>query len=318
MDPVDKDKAMWLTQPKQRILVTGGTGFIGTALCQQLTMEGHLLTVLTRDAVKAQRIFGASLREIEHLHEIPRDCTFDVVINLAGEPLASGRWSNRRKAKFVESRIGTTEALLGYFKDREQHPDVLVNGSAIGYYGPHNDEVLDETGHGVPSFSHSLCRDWESAADAFTELGTRVCKIRTGIVLGPHGGALKSMMPSFRLGLGGPMGSGRQWMSWIHRQDLIRLIYHCINHSTIQGVLNGTAPNPVRNEEFCQALAAALGKRAPLRVPAPMLRLLMGEMADELLLSGQQVVPSYAQESGFEFEYPELQGALANVVGSWR
>lgn len=307
---------MWLKESRQQVLITGGSGFIGHALCARLASEGHHITVLTRNRQRARQRITPSVELIESLDELASQARFHTLINLAGEPIAERRWTDRRKAECYRSRIDTTNALLAFFKKQQSAPLVLVNGSAIGYYGPHNDELLDESGHGVPSFSHMLCRDWEAAADRFAALGCRVCKIRTGIVLGPGGGALASMLPAFRWGLGGPIGSGQQWMSWIHREDLLRLICHCINHETLQGAINGTAPNPVRNNEFSQCLGRVLSRPARLRVPALMMRLVFGEMADELLLSGQQVVPACALESGFEFLFPELPLALQDIFGA--
>ncbi len=298
--------------------MTGGTGFIGGRLCEHLAPEGHRISVLTRNAKAARKRLPDSVKLIESLSQLnDNDTHFDVLVNLAGEPLAAGRWNPARKQRFRQSRVSLTRDMLTFFRTVARPPEVLINGSAIGYYGPHDDELLDETGHGVPCFSHALCRDWETAADGFAELGTRVCKIRIGIVLGPNGGALKQMLTPFRLGLGGPMGSGRQWMSWIHREDLLRLLCHCINHTPLLGVLNGTAPNPVRNAEFARCLAALLGRSARLRMPAAVLSWLMGDMAEELLLSGQQVVPARALESGFSFRFPELSAALKDVLDHW-
>ncbi|TQV73430.1 TIGR01777 family protein [Exilibacterium tricleocarpae] len=294
------------------VLVTGGTGFIGRHLCRSLDTLGHRVTVLTRTPGKVK--LAGEVRQIAGPDELDKPFSFDWVVNLAGEPLAEGRWNTARKQRFRDSRIGFTEDLLQAFRAGGSEPEVLLNGSAIGFYGPHDDEILAETGAAVPSFSHQLCRDWEASADGFAELGTRVCKVRIGVVLGPGGGSLSRMLLPFKLGLGGPLGSGGQWFSWIHLDDLVRLFIHCLEHQTLPGIVNGTAPEPVRNRAFAEALGGALSRPARLPMPAWALVLLYGEMAEELLLSGQRVYPAVALESGFEFRFPTIESALKDIV----
>lgn len=292
-----------------QVLVTGGSGFIGRALCQQLLQAGHHPTVLTRDVRAAARHLPG-VRLIGALDELERA---DAAVNLAGESLTAGRWNARRKQAFRDSRIGTTQRLLAWLQQRQTRPAVLVSGSAIGYYGPRDDTPLDETAAPGNDFAARLCRDWETEAAKAAGLGVRVCLLRTGIVLGADGGALGKMLPPFRLGLGGPMGSGRQWMSWVHRADLVRLILWLLESQDGSGAYNATAPHPVTNREFAQTLGRVLRRPALLTTPAPALRLMFGEMAD-LLLTGQRVVPQRAQAQGFEFAHPQLEQALRDLL----
>jgi len=291
-------------------LITGGSGFIGSALCRSLIADGHRVTVLTRDIDRARTRVPEAVFLIDRL-----DFAEDVgaVVNLAGENLAGGRWTSARKHEFVGSRIGTTKRLLDWIERQERTPGVLVSGSAIGWYGPAGDEELDEDADAGNDFSAHLCRDWEAEAVKAEALGVRVCRLRTGIVLGTEGGALRKMLLPFRAGIGGRMGSGRQWMSWIARADIVALIRWLIDHDSARGAYNGTAPAAVTNAEFARALGAALHRPAVLPTPAFALRLLFGEMAD-ILLTGQRVVPKRATAEGFKFKYPELPSALSSVL----
>ena len=292
-------------------LITGGSGFIGSALCRSLLAHGHRVTVLTRDFERARGRVPEAVFLIDRL-DFAEDV--DAVVNLAGENLAGGRWTAARKHEFVASRIGTTKRLLDWIARQDSPPKVLVSGSAIGWYGAHGDEELDEDADPGNDFSAHLCRDWEAEAIKAEALGVRVCRLRTGIVLGADGGALRKMLLPFRAGIGGRMGSGRQWMSWIARADLVALILWLIEHDGAHGPCNGTAPEPVTNAEFARALGAALHRPALLPTPAFALKILFGEMAD-ILLTGQRVVPKRASAGGFEFKYPDLAPALAAILG---
>lgn len=297
-----------------RILVTGATGFIGAPLCARLQALGHTVTALTRDVRRARERLGDQLQLVTHLDELEHT-TFGGVINLAGEPLATRRWNKRLKAEMRCSRIGTTEALLDYFQRVGDFPEVLINGSAIGVYGKQGDiPIIEASEQKDEGFASQLCRDWEAVAERFSDHGTRVCRLRTGIVLGPNGGALKAMLPLFKLGLGGRMGRGRQWMSWVHREDLLGIILLCLGDPSVRGPVNGTAPSPVTNRVFTHTLARTLRRPALLPVPGFMLRLVMGELADELLLAGQRVLPNVALESGYVYQYPELDPALEDIL----
>lgn len=292
-------------------LITGGSGFIGSALCRSLVADGHRVTVLTRDVERARGRVPEAVFLIDRLDFAEG---VDAVVNLAGENLAGGRWTVARKHEFLGSRIGTTKRLLDWIDRQEHAPTVMVSGSAIGWYGPRGDEELDEEDDPGSDFSAHLCRDWEAEAIKAEALGVRVCRVRTGIVLGADGGALRQMLLPFRIGVGGRMGSGRQWMSWIAREDLVALIRWLIDHDSARGAYNGTAPAPVTNAEFARALGVALHRPALLPTPGIALKLLFGEMAD-LLLTGQRVVPKRATAEGFKFKYPDLASALAAIVG---
>lgn len=295
-----------------RILITGATGFIGKALCRAALARGDAVTALTRSVPAARAVLPGQVVCAGSLDAIGAT---DAVVNLAGLNLASGRWTAARKQAFVDSRVHTTERLVRWMEKGER-PRVLVSGSAIGWYGARGDEPLTESAApGRPDeFTVELCRAWEAAATQAESLGVRTCLLRTGIVLERDGGSLKQMLLPFRLGLGGPMGSGRQWMSWIHRADLVALILWLLDHDSLRGAFNGAAPNPVRHAEFVAALGRALKRPAILPMPGFMLRLLVGEMA-ELVLTGQRVVPQRALDGGFAFAYPDLGPALAAILG---
>ena len=297
---------------KMSILLTGGSGFIGRHFCYSAVAQGAQVTVLTRDLAVAARVLPREVRLHENLVDICDEEKFDVVLNLAGEPLGNNRWTTARKKLFLDSRVRVTEKLLTFFDRRESRPKLVISGSAVGYYG-HNSALLDESSSAANGFSHQLCRSWEDIALGFESLGSRLCFLRTGIVLG-ESGALARMLPAFRMGLGGPIGDGEQYMSWIHRNDMISLIYHCIKDKSISGPVNATAPNPVTNREFAGMLGAALRRPAVLRMPSMMARALFGEMAEELLLNGQRALPRVALESGFVFQFPDLKSALVDLV----
>ncbi len=295
------------------VLVTGATGFIGRYFCKSAQERGLQVIALTRSIEKASaRLPGVQL--IETLEELPITKKINYLVNLAGEPLVAGRWNEARKQVFINSRVGMTDSLFKYFESSEHSPDVLISGSAVGYYGNQGDKLLDDSARHRDSYSHHLCSEWERSAAQFTRLGTRVCYLRTGIVLGLGEGALGRMVPPFKLGLGGRIGSGKQWMPWIHINDEVALIYHCLKRSDISGSVNACAPNPVTNRQFSQVLADVLSRPALLPMPAPVVRLLFGEMADELLLTGQRAYPRKPLESDFEFSFPELRQALEEIL----
>ncbi|HUE29671.1 MAG TPA: TIGR01777 family oxidoreductase [Verrucomicrobiae bacterium] len=292
-----------------RVLVTGGTGFIGAALCQALAGAGHTVTVVTRDP---QRTGGAAIGW-EGVSAAVRET--DALVNLAGEPLGSGRWDARQKQLIRDSRVRVTRTLVGAVAAGEPRPKVLVNASAIGYYGPRADEVLDESAGPGTGFLADVCRAWEEAALAAEDLGLRVVRLRLGVVLAADGGALARMLPPFRAFLGGPIGSGRQWMSWIHRDDVTGLVADTLANESYHGAVNATAPQPVTNRDFARMLGRVLARPAWLPTPAFALRLMVGEMAD-LLLSGQRVLPGVADRLGYRWRFTELGGALqASIQG---
>ena len=294
------------------ILITGGSGFIGRRFCTQAQQLGFQLCVLTRNPEAAAARLPASVRLIQRLSELEADYAPEVIVNLAGEPLAAGRWTQRRKQRFYDSRINLTDRLYDFCVARGHKPAVVISGSAIGYYGP-GDQPVDEHSTAVDGFSHQLCKTWEQSAKRFETLGTRVCYLRTGIVLGEEG-ALARMLPPFKLALGGPIGSGKQGMSWIHINDMVGAILHCINNPQIGGPVNATTPHPVSNAEFSTCLGVALNRPARLPMPALMVKLLFGEMGEELLLQGQYVLPNKLLANDFQFQYPDLEQALQQIV----
>ena len=233
----------------------------------------------------------------------------DGVINLAGEPIAAKRWTERQKQKILTSRIETTNSLVEAIRKAKQKPGFLINASAVGYYGPRGDETVTEEAAAGNDFLSSVCREWEEEAKKAESLGLRVIRVRTGIVLGRGGGALAKMVPPFKFFVGGPLGSGTQWMSWIHLEDEVGLMLYLIEHSQATGPFNATAPNPVRMKEFCQILGQVMGRPSWAPVPAFILRLALGELA-EMLLTGQRVIPAAAQKLGYQFRYANLDAAL--------
>lgn len=302
--------------PEHRhILVTGGTGFIGRRLVAALTAAGHEVTVLTRAYSQAATL-PLLLRLVTSLDQIAAETPIDAIVNLAGEPISDGFWTRRKRQRILRSRLAVTRDVNRLIARLQAKPAVLVSGSAIGWYGLRGDEVLDESATGTDCFSRELCLRWEGAAMRATRYGVRVVTLRTGLVLAADGGVLSRLLPPFELGLGGPFGAGRHWMSWIHRDDLVRLIVHAIATPDLTGPVNATAPQPVTNAVFTRALGAALSRPALIPVPAAPLRLALGDFAEELLLRGQRVIPAVAHASGFRFIYPTIDEALTAIVGS--
>jgi uncharacterized protein (TIGR01777 family) len=301
-------------QGRRAVLVTGGTGFIGQRLVAALVAAGHEVTVLTRARASAADL-PAPIRIITALDQIADDARLDAIVNLAGESISDGLWTARKRRRILRSRLRLTRQVVGLIERLRTRPAVLVSGSAIGWYGLRGDEALDEPGDGRECFSRTLCMRWERAAAPAADLGVRLVLLRIGLVLAAEGGPLSRMLTPFELGLGGPFGAGRHWMSWIHRDDLVRLILHAVATPSLAGAVNGTAPRPVRNAAFAAALGRALARPAILPAPAAPLRLVFGAFADELLLSGQRVIPAAALNAGFRFLYPDLDQALGAIVG---
>lgn len=301
---------------RRSILVTGGTGFVGRRLVAALVGAGHDVTLLTRGGTAAG--LPAPLRVVTALDQIAADARVDAIVNLAGEPISDAPWTLRKRRRILRSRLRVTRDVVALIGRLERAPAVLVSGSAIGWYGLRGDEPLDERSAGARCFSRRLCVAWEKAAMATADAGVRTILLRTGLVLGSDGGMLSRMLTPFEFGVGGRFGGGRQWMSWIHRDDLVRLIVHAVATPSLAGPVNGTAPHPVPNAAFAAALGRALRRPAFMPMPAAPLRLVLGAFADELLLGGQRVLPAAAQASGFRFDYPMLDQALDAIVGTRR
>ncbi len=298
------------------ILIAGGTGFIGSELCVYLVNQGHMITVRTRNT----KLVKANIKTVNNLSEIAADQKIDVAINLAGEPIANKRWSEKQKHLIRDSRLSITQEFIDFFKRSDNPPELFISSSAIGYYGIQasddaiSENSISENSSKDSSFSSALCGQWEATAMQAEVLGIRTCLLRTGIVLGKEGGALSKMLFPFKCGLGGKIGSGKQWMPWIHLNDIVRIINRCITDKHLSGAINCTAPNPVTNEEFTYALGFVLNRPTILSVPASVIRILMGEMGNELLLSGKKVIPSKLNTLGFTFNYDQLIDALKDIV----
>lgn len=296
-------------------LITGGTGLIGQAIIDKLHLHHHAVIVLTRDKQKTHKLFGEQVIAIENLDQLEDTQTIDCVINLAGAPIADKRWSDAQKARLLASRVALTDNLVAWMTRRVNKPHSLISGSAVGWYGDQGSEELTERSDYKDDFAHQLCEAWEQSALKAESAGIRVALVRTGLVLAAKGGFLKKMLPPFKLGLGGPIATGEQFMPWIHIDDIRDLFLFLAQNTATQGVFNGTAPHPVSNAEFSTTLAAVLKRPDFFRVPASVLKLGFGEMAG-LLLGGQNALPEKARAAGFQFTYTELKPALTNVLTS--
>jgi len=300
---------------RQTILVTGATGFIGGRLTEALVAGGHDVIVLTRDPAKSV-LFAPPYRIVTDLDQLPASTRINAIVNLAGEPIANGPWTAAKRAKIISSRVNVTDAIMHLIERSERRPSVLINGSAIGWYGLRGDEKLTEADDGMPCFSREICERWETAALRAQACGVRTVLLRIGLVLGTEGGILSGLLTPFEFGMGGPIGSGRQWMSWIERDDLVSLICYAIASPKVSGPLNATAPEPVRNDKFVAELGRVLHRPAIMRIPAFFLRKALGQFADELLLGGQRVVPEKALAAGFVFRHATLDRAFTAIIGN--
>lgn len=295
----------------KNILITGGTGFIGTTLCKRLDDHGYTIFILSRTA--KQRDNSGAINYISELNELD-GTNIDSVINLAGEPLAAKRWNSDRKAEFVNSRVETTRQLFEYFQQQNHHPESVISGSAIGYYGACDDQHLVEQSSAGSGFAANLCQQWEDQAANFETLGVRLCIVRIGVVLGPNGGAFDEMRRSFDLKVASRLGHGEQWMSWIHLDDMVSSLLFLLQNTAAKGVFNCTAPEPVTNSSFTDAMKRATGALLNVPMPAFALRAIVGEMADEVLLVGQRVIPKHLLETGFEFKYTQIDSAVKDIL----
>lgn len=300
-----------------KILITGATGLIGRPLCRALTAEGHTVIALSRDPDKAGDLEAAKVfRWQAQSGPPPAEAlgAIDAVVHLAGEPIAARRWTDEQKRRIRDSRVISTRHLVNGIRAASPRPAVLISSSAVGFYGDRGDERLDEDSKPGTGFMPDVCREWEAEAARASEDAIRVVVVRTGVVLARKGGALEKMLPPFKLGVGGRIGSGRQWFPWIHLDDIVEIFRYAIFSPALDGPVNGVAPAVVTNKEFTRHLARALARPALFPVPEFVLRLMFGEMAD-VLLGSQRVAPRRLLDSTYEFQYPELLPALADLVG---
>ena len=300
-----------------KILMTGVTGLIGKALTQRLQREGHQVAGFSRSPDRAGKLAVDELHKWEPQTGPPPPATFagvDAVVHLAGEPIAEGRWSDERKKAIRDSRVLSTRNLVEGMRAVPTKPSVFVSSSAVGIYGDRGEEVLDEAAAPAGDFLGKICQEWEAEAEGARALGIRTAVMRTGVVLSKDGGALAKMLPAFKMGVAGPLGSGRQWFPWIHIDDIVGLFHFALTNSAVAYPLNGTAPGVVTNAEFTKELGTVLHRPAFIPVPEFGLKLLFGEMA-VVLTASQRAVPKAAQQAGYSFHYPELRPALENLLG---
>lgn len=300
-----------------RILISGGSGFVGQALCRRLITDGHRVQVVSRDPAQARLRLpeGVDVRRsaLDFVDAPP-----EALVNLAGEPIAGKRWSDAQKERLLDSRLNATRELVQLCEQLKashgQAPSVMVSASAMGYYGDKGDTVVTEETTPHDEFAHRLCRQWEEAAEGVTAFGTRLAILRLGLVLDAGGGMLQRLLPPFRLGLGGRLGDGTQFMPWVHRQDLVSAILLLLERGDLEGAFNGSAPHPVTNAVFTRLLARHLHRPAVLPVPAKVLEIGLGEMS-RLLLTGADMRPARLEEADFVFRFPTLEEALTDILG---
>jgi len=296
-----------------KILITGATGLIGQRLTKKLLSQSHHVTALTRSPERAAKLLGSQVELWSSLADLSSLDGFEAVINLAGEPIADKRWTDAQKQTLYDSRWQLTEKIAELIKASAHPPSVLISGSAVGYYGDQGQAVVTEQHSPKQEFTWQLCSRWETLALAAKSEKTRVCLLRTGVVLSSEGGALAKMAMPFRAGVGGPLGEGQQYMPWIHIEDMLNAILFLLHQDSLDGPFNMVAPQPVRNEQFSTLLAKVLHRPCFMRVPATVVRLLMGESA-VLVLGGQQAIPQRLIDAGYKFRYDQLQPALENVL----
>lgn len=294
------------------ILITGGSGFIGSALTEFFLHHGYNITILSRKPIKVTKNLS-KVKVVTTFEEIGMDDKIDVIINLAGASI-NKRWNEDYKKLLINSRVEVTKGVIGLINSLKTKPKLLISASAIGYYGTQNSSYIDEESACVDDFTHKLCDLWESEARLAQKLGVRTCITRLGVVLGNGGGALKQMLPAFKLGLGGKIGSGEQFFSWVHMHDLIGAFEFLIKDDRQQGIYNLTSPNPVTNEIFTKTLGKALHRPTIFTLPAFVIKMIFGEMGDKLLLNGAAVYPKKLSDSGYEFQFKTIEAALENIL----
>ena len=305
-----------------KIAITGATGFVGSHLVAKLQKQGHQVVVLTRNTSYGHKVFPSSaFPNVEIVDYTPTTLGSwqssisgcDSVINLAGESIAEGRWTEGKKQEILQSRQLTTQNIVTAIANAEHKPSVLINASAIGYYGTSETATFTETSPSSNDFLASVCQAWEAEAQKVNDVGVRLVILRLGIVLAKDGGALAKMITPFKMFAGGPIGSGNQWFSWIHRDDLVDLILQAVTDANMSGVYNATAPNPVRMNELSQTMGTVLNRPSWLPVPGFAIEAMLGDGAI-VVLEGQQVLPERTLTTGFQYQYPNLQGALKKIL----
>lgn len=301
------------------VVITGATGFIGRALCSELVEAGHQVVGLSRNPAKGAELLGARVTVVGWDGKSAQGWGKHAdgaraIVNLAGENIASGRWTQPQRRRILQSRLDAGRAVTDAVAQADKKPDVVIQSSGIGYYGSRWDEIIDESSSAGKGFLSQVARDWEDSTKDVKSFGTRHVVIRTGVVLGADGGALPRLLTPFRLFLGGPLGSGKQWFPWIHLDDEVGAIRFLIERDDLDGAFNLTAPEPPTLKGFCRALGKAMGRPSWLPVPGFLLRLMFGEMAKEVLLSGQRAVPRRLLEAGYSFEYPGTMSALEHIL----
>lgn len=305
-------------RPRQHVLITGGTGFIGARLVEALVSAGHHVTVLTRNPKNADELTHP-VRVISCLDMVDNDDHFDAIVNLAGDPIAGGLWTKKKRARIIASRVDMTHAVNALIERLTTKPECLINGSAIGWYGLQDaadDTELSEDAEAKPAFVHEICNAWEQATVPISDQGVRVVIMRIGLVLGVDGGMLAKLLTPFEFGGGGIMGDGKQWMSWIEHDDLIRAISFAIASPDLSGPINAVAPTPARNDTFSRDLAAALHRPLLLRFPEWFLASALGDLGKETMLGGQRVMPTRLLKHGFEFRHAALAPTLKKITGA--
>lgn len=296
-----------------RIFITGGTGLIGSALLQKLLDRKYEVTVLCRDEIKAREKFGSKVKLCFSLEDIKSFDGYDVIINLAGEPIAAKRWTNRQKEQLCSSRWDITRRLTELIKLSTIPPSVFVSGSAIGYYGNQNDNLINENADANDEFTHQICKKWEALAMAADNRHTRVCIVRTGVVLSKDGGMLPKLALPFRMGLGAVLSPGTQYISWIHIQDMVNGIMYLIDIPEARGVFNFTSPNPVTNKRFSKVLSRILFRPCIFRIPSFLVKVVMGERA-VLMIEGQRAIPQHLLDIHYRFSFEHIDEALQNLL----
>ena len=296
-----------------KILITGGTGLIGAQLVQELVSRSHQITVLSRSPQKVYSLFCKAVECWTSLSDKKNLNDFDAIINLAGEPIAEKRWTDEQKKILCDSRWKITQQLTELINASETPPAVFLSGSAVGYYGDQGQSVITEFDQPHDEFTHQLAQHWEALAQNAQSSATRVCLMRTGLVLSPKGGVLEKVLPIFKMAAGGPIGHGKQFMPWIHIDDMVRAICFLLDTPELSGPFNMTAPYPVHNDQFAAILGDIINRPAFVRTPAFVIKTMLGESA-ALVLGGQQAIPKRLEDAGFEFKFVELKEALTDLL----